>query len=55
MPAPAPLHRPLAERAAAWVYTGPVGHLWSAVADISVLWVRWIAHEARRRATRPRA
>jgi hypothetical protein len=41
---------PLGERMLAWLYTGPVGHLWSAVADLSVLWARWIAAEARRRA-----
>jgi hypothetical protein len=49
MPRPASLDRPLPERALAWVYTGPLGHLWSAVADITVLWARWIAHVVRRR------
>jgi hypothetical protein len=46
---PALPDRPLAERATAWIYTGPLGHLWSAVADITVLWVRWMAHRARNR------
>jgi hypothetical protein len=46
------LDRPFGERAQAWLYTGPIGHLWSAVADLTVLWARWIAGEARRRATR---
>jgi hypothetical protein len=32
-----PPHR----RLAAWIYTGPLGHLWSTVADIAVLWSRW--------------
>jgi hypothetical protein len=47
---PASFHRPLGERATAWLYTGPLGHLWSAVADISVLWARWMTAKARRRA-----
>jgi hypothetical protein len=54
MPKPAPLDRPLTERAQAWLYTGPLGHLWSTVADIAVLWFRWIAGEARRRVTTER-
>jgi len=52
MAQPAPLRRPRGERIVAWVYTGPAGHLWSAVADLTVLWVRWIWAEARKRATR---
>jgi hypothetical protein len=27
--------------AAAWIVTGPLGHLWSVGADVVVLWVRW--------------
>jgi len=50
--------RPLAERLLAWIYTGPLGHLYGAVADISVLWVRWVVSLAgarlRRVATRAR-
>jgi hypothetical protein len=49
MPQPAPLSRPRSERSLAWLYTGPLGHLWSALADLSVLWSRWVASEARRR------
>jgi hypothetical protein len=30
------------ERFLAWLYTGPLGHLYGAVADISVLWIRWV-------------
>jgi hypothetical protein len=30
-----------ADRAAAWIVTGPLGHLWSVTADVVVLWVRW--------------
>jgi hypothetical protein len=55
MASPGSLRRPIAERALAWLYTGPIGHLWSAVADLTGLWSRWIAGEARRRATRSRS
>jgi hypothetical protein len=37
------------ERALAWLYTGPLGHLWGTLADIVVLWVRWGAASARAR------
>jgi hypothetical protein len=33
--------RNLPERAQAWIVTGPVGHLWSALADIVVLLARY--------------
>jgi hypothetical protein len=29
------------ERFVAWVLTGPLGHLWSAVADVTVLLARY--------------
>jgi hypothetical protein len=29
------------DRFAAWLVTGPAGHLWSATADITVLWLRY--------------
>ena len=45
----APLDRPAPERALAWLYTGPLGHLWGTVADIVVLWVRWGTATARAR------
>jgi hypothetical protein len=35
-----PLRRSPAERLVAWVLTGPLGHLWSVVADVAVLLVR---------------
>ncbi|HEX2126867.1 MAG TPA: hypothetical protein VHF45_09955 [Thermoleophilaceae bacterium] len=35
-----PLRRSAAERLTAWIVTGPLGHLWSAVADIAVLLAR---------------
>ncbi|MGH2716282.1 MAG: hypothetical protein ACRDM7_20840 [Thermoleophilaceae bacterium] len=37
------------DRLAAWLVTGPPGHLWSAVADIVVLWVRYGWARATRR------
>ncbi|HEX8052551.1 MAG TPA: hypothetical protein VF517_06120 [Thermoleophilaceae bacterium] len=32
---------PPQRRLVTWIYTGPAGHLWSAVADIVSAWVRW--------------
>jgi hypothetical protein len=29
------------ERIAAWIVTGPLGHLYGTLADITVLWTRW--------------
>jgi hypothetical protein len=37
------------DRLAAWLVTGPVGHFWSAVADIAVLWTRYLWARARER------
>ena len=48
VPARAPV-RPPAERALAWLYTGPLGRLWGTLADIAELWVRWGVHTARSR------
>jgi hypothetical protein len=28
-------------RAAAWIVTGPLGHLWSVIADLAVLFARY--------------
>jgi hypothetical protein len=39
-----------AERLRAWAVTGPLGHLWSAVADVALLWARWLIARARGRA-----
>jgi hypothetical protein len=36
------------ERLQAWIVTGPLGHLWSALADMAVIWVRYLARRARR-------
>jgi hypothetical protein len=35
------LRRDSVERAHAWLVTGPLGHLWSALADIAVLLARY--------------
>jgi hypothetical protein len=35
------------ERLQAWIVTGPIGHLWSAVADIAVLWGRYAVGKLR--------
>jgi hypothetical protein len=41
--------RPAAEQLQAWIVTGPIGHLWSAMADITLLWARYLANRARGR------
>jgi len=41
-----------ARRALAWIYTGPIGHLWSTAADVVVLWARWGLASARRYSNR---
>jgi hypothetical protein len=43
------LRRDPLERLWAWLYTGPLGHLYGIVADISLMWVRYGALLARRR------
>ena len=40
------------EKAAAWVMTGPLGHLYGTVTDIAVLWARWGLSRVRARAKR---
>ena len=40
------------ERALAWLYTGPFGHLYGTAADIGVLWTRWATGVARARVRR---
>jgi hypothetical protein len=35
------LSRSAARELAAWLVTGPLGHLYSAVADITLLWLRY--------------
>jgi hypothetical protein len=43
-----PIRRGPLERAAAWLVTGPLGHLWSVTADVVLLWVRYALARARR-------
>ena len=48
----APIPRPSRgppERLAAWLVTGPLGHLYSVVADLAVYFTRWMVQRARRR------
>jgi hypothetical protein len=44
-----PLSRGPAERALAWLYTGPLGHLYGVVADLLVLWARYAASRLRKK------
>jgi hypothetical protein len=43
------LRRPAGERLLAWLVTGPLGHLWSAVADVAVLLRRYLGARLRSR------
>ncbi|MDQ3240575.1 MAG: hypothetical protein WKF33_05070 [Thermoleophilaceae bacterium] len=43
------------ERLAAWLLTGPLGHLFGFLADAAVLWAAWARREARRQRARARA
>jgi hypothetical protein len=40
------------ERFLAWIYTGPVGHLYGTLADVAQLWGLYVASLVRRRLTR---
>jgi hypothetical protein len=42
-----PLRRGPAERLAAWVFTGPLGHFWSLMGDVLVLWARYGLYKVR--------
>jgi hypothetical protein len=44
--------RPAAERALAWLYTGPLGHLWSTLSEIAIYWTRWALGSLRSRLSR---
>ena len=41
-------HRGPIERLQAWNVTGPLGHLWSVLVDVVVLWVRYGLFKVRR-------
>jgi hypothetical protein len=43
-----PLQRARSERLAAWLVTGPLGHLYSIVADLAVFAARMLARRVRR-------
>jgi hypothetical protein len=43
------VRRSVAEKLQAWIVTGPLGHLWSAMADITLIWVRYAGNRARGR------
>jgi hypothetical protein len=38
-----------AERALAWLFTGPLGHLYGMLADLTVLWARYARARLRQR------
>jgi hypothetical protein len=44
------VRRPAVQKLEAWIVTGPLGHLWSALADMVLIWARYLANRARRRA-----
>ena len=43
---------PARDRFLAWIYTGPLGHLYGAVADITQLWILYLASLIGRRLDR---
>jgi hypothetical protein len=45
--AEARVRRGPAERLMAWIVTGPLGHFWSVMVDVVVLWVRYGLFKAR--------
>jgi hypothetical protein len=44
-----PERRRATERALAWLYTGPLGHLYGLLADVAVLWFRYTRARLRAR------
>jgi hypothetical protein len=46
------IHRSARERVTAWLVTGPLGHLYGTLADITLLWTRWAASRVRARVVR---
>jgi hypothetical protein len=42
---------PARERFLAWIYTGPLGHLYGTVVDVMQLWLLYLASLVRRRLT----
>jgi hypothetical protein len=46
---PRVLRRPASEKLQAWIVTGPLGHLWSSLTDVVLIWARYLANRARGR------
>lgn len=44
-----PAPRSATERALAWLFTGPLGHLYGLLADLAVLWARYARLRLRER------
>ena len=44
-----PLRRAMRERLFAWMYTGPLGHLYGALGDIAAAWAHYAADRFRKR------
>jgi hypothetical protein len=40
---------PARDRFLAWIYTGPVGHLYGTLADVVQLWIAYLSSRIRRR------
>ena len=36
----------------AWIVTGPLGHMWSAGADMAIIWARYLGRRALGRISR---
>ncbi|HET8674128.1 MAG TPA: hypothetical protein VFL87_10855 [Thermoleophilaceae bacterium] len=43
------MRRSRAERLLAWLYTGPLGHLYGVLADLAAMWVRYTRSRVRDR------
>jgi hypothetical protein len=39
---------PARERFLAWIYTGPLGHLYGTLADVTQFWILYLASRIRR-------
>jgi hypothetical protein len=40
---------PARDRFLAWIYTGPVGHLYGTLADVAQLWIAYLSSRIQRR------
>jgi hypothetical protein len=48
------IRRTSREKLLAWIVTGPLGHLYGTLADLTALWTRWGVSRIRARARRSR-